>query len=302
MFRFILLCISALQLPSAIAQAAPEPVAVINGRPIPAGRVQLEFYLARAPEGAPPEARRQLLEKLIDRELIRQFLESRKVSADPQKLAEQETLVRKVIVQRGGRLNDVLQRLHLDEQSFRDVLSLPLAWDAYVRGAVTEQQIRRDWDAHQPELDGTRLRAAQIVRILPADASAADWEAAESLLRGLRERILAGKPSFAEAAREFSQSPSGQKGGDLGEFGYQGRVDEAISKAAFELKPGEISAPFRSRSGVHIVQLQERIPGQLSLEDARPEILERLSRKLWDEQVRQLREHASVQILEPDAK
>jgi hypothetical protein len=222
--------------------------------------------------------------------------------ADPQKLAEQETLVRKVIVQRGGRLNDVLQRLHLDEQSFRDVLSLPLAWDAYVRGAVTEQQIRRDWDAHQPELDGTRLRAAQIVRILPADASAADWEAAESLLRGLRERILAGKPSFAEAAREFSQSPSGQKGGDLGEFGYQGRVDEAISKAAFELKPGEISAPFRSRSGVHIVQLQERIPGQLSLEDARPEILERLSRKLWDEQVRQLREHASVQILEPDAK
>lgn len=85
----------------------------------------------------------------------------------------------------------------------------------------------------------------------------------------------------------------------MGEFEYRGRVDDAISQVAFTSPPGKISPPFRTRSGVHLVQTQKIIPGQLSQEDARKELIARLSRQLWDQKVEELRRRAKVQFSQP---
>lgn len=298
--RWLMLCIWLLVCGSVsgFVEAAEENplIATVNGKAIHADQMQLQFYLDALPESATPAARQQLIERLIDRELIRQYLRGRQITADPAKLDQRMAVIEKLIAGRGEQVDDVLERLHLNTANVREFLALPLAWERYAETVITPSQLRAEWDAHRAELDGTRVHASQIVRTLPPSASAEDWQAAEKFLADLRQQIVDGKITFAAAAVTASQSPSGKNGGDLGEFEFRGRVDEAISRVAFETPPGEVSAPFRSRFGVHVVQTHERIPGQLSPEDARPEILARLEKDLWAKQVRQLRQAARIQI------
>jgi parvulin-like peptidyl-prolyl isomerase len=72
-------------------------------------------------------------------------------------------------------------------------------------------------------------------------------------------------------------------------------MPEEFSRAAFGLKVGEISRPFRTPFGVHLCLVTERRPGDLSLEDVREEVLKRLSQELWDQTVVELRKAAKIE-------
>ncbi len=99
------------------------------------------------------------------------------------------------------------------------------------------------------------VEVAQIVRIAKVSASQED-EARKKLL-DLRERILKGE-SFAELAMKNSEDPSAQyNGGDLGYVG-RGAMVPQFEAMAFRLKVGEISQPFKSQFGFHILQLLDR--------------------------------------------
>ena len=72
-------------------------------------------------------------------------------------------------------------------------------------------------------------------------------------LSKIRDRVLAGE-SFEIQATLNSQGPSSSQGGNLG-FAERGTMDPAFEAAALSLKPGEISEPFETSFGIHIVQL-----------------------------------------------
>lgn len=76
-------------------------------------------------------------------------------------------------------------------------------------------------------------------------------------LEKLRASIIAGA-DFAQLAEANSQDPgSASKGGDLG-WVSQGVLDPAFEAQMNQLKPGQISEPFKSSFGWHIVQVLER--------------------------------------------
>lgn len=65
-----------------------------------------------------------------------------------------------------------------------------------------------------------------------------------------------GNKDFEAAARERSICPSGKKGGDLGWFG-RGQMIKEFEKAAFSMKPGELSKPIKTQFGWHIIVVIE---------------------------------------------
>ncbi len=76
-------------------------------------------------------------------------------------------------------------------------------------------------------------------------------EAAESI-RDLQQRIQAGEMTFVQAAIEYSDCPSGQDGGMLGEFG-RGAMVPAFEEAAFALPVGGMSDVVETQFGYHLI-------------------------------------------------
>lgn len=99
------------------------------------------------------------------------------------------------------------------------------------------------------------VEVAQIVKI--ATPSKAQKDMARNQLLELRSRILAGE-DFATLAKKYSDDPGVvSNGGDYGWVGRGVMVPE-FEAMAFRLKPNEISMPFESDFGFHIMQLVER--------------------------------------------
>jgi len=122
-----------------------------------------------------------------------------------------------------------------------------------------------------------RIRVAQILLAFPYQANVAAMEEtrqrADSIYRALRNGA-----DFGELARKFSgDNLSYQLGGVLPEFGI-GKYERGFEQSAFGLKKdGDISTPYASEFGYHIIKRIKRIPvpavaDQKTLDDLKEKI------------------------------
>lgn len=99
------------------------------------------------------------------------------------------------------------------------------------------------------------LCAAHILRMIPKGASERDIDDLHSRMSKLQSELKAGA-DFSSYALKYSDD-KGAPDGNLGCFG-KGEMVEPFERAAFALKPGEISAVVRTEFGFHIIKLNER--------------------------------------------
>ena len=120
---------------------------------------------------------------------------------------------------------------------------------------------------------------------------------ARNRLNDLRDRIEHGT-DLAELARLHSDDPSAARGGDLGWI-TPGDVVPEFERAMDALKLGQVSEPFKSPFGWHIVQVLERREQDMSKDRqklaARQAIRQRKSEDQWQEWVRQQRDKTYVE-------
>jgi peptidyl-prolyl cis-trans isomerase C len=72
----------------------------------------------------------------------------------------------------------------------------------------------------------------------------------------LKNQIIDGS-DFAQIAMEFSQCPSGQRGGDLGEFS-PGQMVEEFDTVVFNEAVGEVHGPVKTQFGYHLIEITSR--------------------------------------------
>jgi peptidyl-prolyl cis-trans isomerase D len=115
-------------------------------------------------------------------------------------------------------------------------------------------------------------RSARHILIKTTEGDSEDvlsekWELAAQVL----ELAKSGE-DFGELATQYSEGPTGPKGGDLGSF-TRGRMVKPFEDAAFSLNEGEISDIVETQFGFHIIKLEKIEPAYIkTLEEAKGEI------------------------------
>lgn len=297
----------ALLLSEACASPTPGPVAVVDGEPIRAEALADEL-LHRFPRHgqAVAEAQRQpaavefiasldeaigtdeverAMDDLIDRELVRQALEREGVliaEAEVRAWVERSRgRVEGDPIYQGAPFEQILAARHRDIATFEADARMRLGLERLAsveRGPITEADLRRHFERHRHWFAGG---SAHIRMILRDTTAAADPEAArreaQDLLARTRDEIVAGRLSFEEAARRYSDDPaSAADGGDLGVLSTRAPYPAALLRAAFVLEPGEVSPPVDTIFGVHLVLV-------VAYESAPPVTFEAVRERVFDD-------------------
>jgi parvulin-like peptidyl-prolyl isomerase len=291
--------LSAQQAPA--QQQAPNDdtvVATVDGDPIRLLDVKRQIASAIGSQPITGEAetiaRAQALEQVIHRRLIAADFLRRGVKPTPAEEAAHDQAFAAHLTRIGKSRDDYLNLNKLTDDDLKAFRTWDILWNRYIREQLTDERLQKFYDAHRRDYDGTELRVSHILLRVQGQGTQANAEAAITKALGIRQAILAGTVTFAEAARQNSDGPSREQGGDLGFIPRRERQGEAFSAAAFRLKKGELSPPVLTPFGIHLITVTDEKPGQLTLKDVREQIARPAAAELFHETGRRLRTNAKV--------
>jgi hypothetical protein len=186
-------------------------------------------------------------------EIIRSIEEQAKNSLPILKL--QQELAGGIIVSDAS----VRQRwLQENEQRKIEFVYLPAIQEYPKDRPVDPKTVETYYNTHKNEYKHEEMRSLDIV-FFPLAPTARDSADVLDRAKVIAERARKGE-DFGELANSYSEDPGnkGQQGkgngGDLG-FIARGRMIKEFEDTAFNLKLGEISTPFLTRYGYHIVKV-----------------------------------------------
>lgn len=122
---------------------------------------------------------------------------------------------------------------------------------------VNEKLIQEAYDRTK-----TEIKASHILLKTGTNATPEDTLAIYKKIQSIRKKIVDGEMTFDDAAKRLSEDPSAKENsGSLGYF-TAFRMVYAFEAAAYNTPVGEISQPFRSRFGYHIVKTIDKREGR----------------------------------------
>ncbi len=124
---------------------------------------------------------------------------------------------------------------------------------------ITPSEVREWFEAipqdSLPELPET-VRLAHIVRY--PQASEEEREEAREIITAIRDSIVAGGAAFEEMARQFSDDPGSASSGGRIEGAQLSALFPEFAAVAARVPVGEVSQPFTTPLGYHIVRVNAR--------------------------------------------
>jgi parvulin-like peptidyl-prolyl isomerase len=227
------------------APAAPVPdtavVAQVNGKDVTAG--EIKKMLA----GAPPQ---------FTQALVR----------DPKAALEQVFLLAK--------LNDLAQQDKLGEKSpWKEMIAF-YEKQIYAQVevnyktnnlAVSQEDVQKYYDDNKSKYEQAKIGVIYIsfadpktVVDRPGEKKPLTEAEAKAKSEDLAKQLRSGA-DFATLAKQNSDDKnSAEKGGEFGTVKQSDRLNEALKKAVFALKPGEISDPVKQANGFYVIKVEER--------------------------------------------
>jgi hypothetical protein len=305
--------------------AAPTGLAAtVNGQPITETAVQRG--LKRVDPARHAEARPEIVNFLVDNAIIDQYLLQLNQPADPKEVAARleriKADIKKITDTRPEQtFEKVLKDLLLTEDELKAQISADIRWDRYASAQATDKVLQEFFNTNKEIFDGSMVRARHILLTAPTgNAQAA--EQAKSQLAGFKQQIdkevadgLAKLPpggdaltreqartklledSFVVLATKHSSCPSKAQGGDVDWFPRAGGMVEPFAKAAFALKPYQMSDLVQTQFGFHLILVTDRKPGkETKFEDVKDEVKEVYCDRLREAVCAQLRPRATIVV------
>lgn len=144
---------------------------------------------------------------------------------------------------------------------------------------VSPDEIKRYYDLQKERFKTPkRVKAREIlIKVSPEDPP----EKVEEKRKKVEEILEKAKKTkdFASLARQYSESTTASKGGDLG-WVQEGTVVESVEKALFSTKVGEVSSPVIGRDGLYIFKIEDIIDEKLKpFDEVKNQIFESLKKE-----------------------
>ncbi len=329
----------ALAAQTVVAPPQPQPIPVPKadpppGRDVVAARVngqvlaELAVYrgLMRVQPGRRDEHRKDVLNYLIDNMIVDQYLLQLKLPVDAKEVEEHINKLRKEAQDEKPPKDFTaeLKKLHITEDELRTELTFALRWDKFVLQQAPEKVLLDYFKSNPDMFNGSRVRARHIL-IPIADGKP---EVAQAKLVGLKNKIeqesaqavaklpattdpltrekqraKALEEAFAKAAFENSTCPSAKDGGDLKDpFHRVGEMVEPFARAAFALKPYQMSDPVLTEHGYHLILAVEHEVGKdVPFDKVKPFVQEVYGERLREAVLAAYKGKAKIEIM-PRAK
>ncbi len=288
-----------------VMRAVPDgPIARINGVSIPREefvalyRNELITMMARAnTEDIPTPVRVELgvrcVARLVERELLFQEAQKRglKVSeaevterwkegiegAQAQAKAAGKTITEAQILEQSGATRDEALK-ELRKAMLVEKVGEAIAKESGV--SVSDAEIKEFYNKNKERFqraEGYHLRQIFAGLKKGADPAKAKEDARKKVEKALA-RIHAGE-SFEAVARDMSEAPDRDRGGDMGPLPTKA-LPPFFSEPAAKMKPGDLSDVIESELGCHLFQMIERVAGsEIPLDKATPHIRSMLQAK-----------------------
>ena len=163
---------------------------------------------------------------------------------------------------------------------------------------ISDEEMKKYYEDHKKDYYKDEVKASHILvstqdkngKPLSDEKKKEAKKKAEDLLK----RAKSGE-EFSELAKENSDDPgSAAQGGDLGYFS-KGMMVPEFEKAAFNLKPGEISDIVESSFGYHIIKVTDKVNEQTPYDDVKDSIKTILLNEKFTEQVTKLTKEAKIE-------
>lgn len=213
-------------------------------------------------------------------------------------------------------INEIKEKFSLSEETFmnslraenmtlrdyRKRLADQILIQKVINFAVRSKVVVSDKDINEyyrvekvNQINKEQLKIRQIFFSSPPEAD--QKRSIEKKANDIFQMINEGR-DFAALAREFSEGPNREAGGDLG-YISSGSALKEIEDVARSLEVGEVSRPFWGPAGLHIIKLEDRKTGT-DVEEFKEEIKNELFQKTFEmnyhEWVAELRERANIEI------
>ena len=148
------------------------------------------------------------------------------------------------------------------------------------KAAVEEKEISDFYELNQERFkDPKQIKARHILFKVSPDASKPEETEAKDKALAILKRARDGE-DFSALARQYSQDPNTNKGGDLGYF-KKGELAKPLEDLAFTLKPGDIGGPVKTRFGWHIIKVDDIKDAIIkALPDVRDQIVSTLKKDI----------------------
>jgi peptidyl-prolyl cis-trans isomerase D len=148
---------------------------------------------------------------------------------------------------------------------------------------ITDEEIE---SSYRQNFNLYNIPEQRSVRHILIKTSAEDPENALSEKLNRAEQVLEMAKTgedFSELAKQFSEGPTGPKGGDLGSFS-RGRMVKPFDDAVFALNEGEISDIVETQFGFHVIKVEKIEPAHTrTLEEVKDEITFQLQKQKGNE-------------------
>lgn len=246
-------------------------VAIVNGEKIPQEELNHKLTLIKqraASAGQQLDEQRlanlkeDIVNNMVEKELLYQKSQDLGITVDTETIDSQMQQFKQQFPDE-NQYKEQLSALGYTEELLRGEIEKNMAIQQLIEQeiaanvSISDEELKAYYEENPDQFETPeQVKARHILIKTDEEADEAEKQAAKEKIQEIAKRLDNGE-KFSEVAKEESECPSSERGGDLGYFS-QGQMVKPFEEAAFSLAVGDVSDIVETRFGYHLIKAEDK--------------------------------------------